>query len=278
MLCSCRTSNGLVGGWVGGGLGLPSLYTHRVVTSSVSSSSQGSFKMHQVSSIMDSHRDWASVRPDRRGVYPSRKRKVQRVRGRVRTDADIWKHCHRSNWCDPWWCNSILFWICSNCSDLSRKITTRLINTAHADMRLVFFWHSSSLFKPHVEHLFEYHNIRFKWGEMHWICVTVLNLGSQTKLLLLDPVSAQLTYFLQHLGANTIMKVLKWPESDSWLNWLISCVCVCTSVHMAGVMKVYIEHLRSRMKHREIWWSSETWTDNMHYHNDSKSVCVCTCV
>lgn len=74
---------------VGGGFGLPSLYTHRVVTSSVSSSSQGSFRMHQVSSIMDSHQDWASVRPDRRGVYLNRKRGFRGSEGSVQADADV---------------------------------------------------------------------------------------------------------------------------------------------------------------------------------------------
>lgn len=46
------------------------MYT--AVTSSVSSSSQGSFRMHLVSSIMDSHKEGASLTPDRRGVCLSR--------------------------------------------------------------------------------------------------------------------------------------------------------------------------------------------------------------
>lgn len=56
---------------VGGGGWCPHcMYT--VVTSSVSSSSQGSFRMHLISSIMDSHKEGASLTPDRRGVCLSR--------------------------------------------------------------------------------------------------------------------------------------------------------------------------------------------------------------
>lgn len=54
----------------GGGWCPHCMYT--VVTSSVSSSSQGSFRMHLISSIMDSHKEGASLTPDRRGVCLSR--------------------------------------------------------------------------------------------------------------------------------------------------------------------------------------------------------------